>query len=59
MQPLDKLSFIYLLVKQGLCLIELVEGLPKLVFLIPEKEKKSSPNQEEKILIAKSQPLQS
>ena len=26
---------------------------------IPEKEKKSSPNQEEEVLIAKSQPLQS
>ena len=53
MQPLKELSFICLLVKQGLCLIELVEGLPV------EKEKKLSPGQEEEVLIAKSQPLQS
>ena len=53
MQPLEELSFICLLVKQDLCLIELVERLPALAF------KKSSPDQVEEVLIAKSQPLQS
>ena len=33
MQPLEELSFICLLVKQGLCLIELVERLPALAFI--------------------------
>ena len=41
--------------KQGLCLIELVERLPEL----PKVEKEWSPEQEEEVLIAKSQPLQS
>jgi hypothetical protein len=60
-KPLEELSFICLLVKQGLCLIELVERLPTLAFMnkLPEEEKKSSPEQEEEVLIAKSEPLQS
>ena len=60
MQPLEELSFICLLVKQGLCLVELVERLPTLAFIILLKEEKeSSPKQEEEVLIAKSQPLRS
>ena len=59
MQPLEELSFICLLVKQGLCLIELVERLYTSIHVeLPEEEKELSPNQEEKVLIVKSQPLQ-
>ena len=43
--------------KQGLCLIELVESLPALVFIMNSREKESSPEQEEEVLIAKSNPL--
>ena len=60
MQPLEELSFICLPVKQGLCLIELVERLPALTFIMNSpRKKKSSPNQEEEVMIVKSQPLQS
>ena len=56
-----EISFICLLVKQDLCLIELVERLSTLALVneLPEEEKESSSKQEEEVLIAKSQPLQS
>jgi hypothetical protein len=61
MMPLEELSFICLLVKQGLCLIKLVEKLLALAFIkeLLEEEKESSLEQEEKVFIDKSQPLQS
>jgi hypothetical protein len=56
MMPLEELSFICLLVKQGLCLIKLVEKLLALAFIkeLLEEEKESSREQEEKVFIDKS-----
>jgi hypothetical protein len=58
MQPLEDLSFICLLVKQGLCRINGRTPCTSISNKLPEEEKKSSPEQEE-VFIAKSQPLQS
>ena len=50
MQPLEVFFFICLLVKQGLCLIELVESLPALAFIMNSSRKRRNhlPNKKRK-----------
>ena len=59
--PLEELSFICLLVRQGLSFDKIIGCIPytSIHDELPEEEKESSLKQEEKVLIAKSQPLQS
>jgi hypothetical protein len=58
-QPLEALSFICLLVRQRTILDKIIGRIPytSIHVELPKEEKESSPEQEEKVLIAKSQPL--
>ena len=64
-QSLDQASrgaFLHLSASEARCMLDRISGRTPCTSIpnkLPEEEKKSSPEQEEKVLIAKSQPLQS